>query len=157
MSYGADAPQFFYDVPEAERDRRCRLTEDLCVVDDTHFFIRGSLELPVVDGDGVFVWGMWTSLSKDNFQRITSRWDAPDRDRDPPCFGWLSTALPYTPPTINLKTLVHSRERGLRPRVELEPTDHPLAVDQRTGVNRARIQDFAERLLHPELNESAKT
>jgi hypothetical protein len=30
-----------------------------------------------------------------------------------------------------LKTNVHTRARGLRPTVELEPTDHPLAVEQR--------------------------
>lgn len=28
---------------------------------------------------------------------------------------------------------------GLRPRVELEPTEHPLAVEQRDGIGYARI------------------
>jgi hypothetical protein len=32
---------------------------------------------------------------------------------------------------------------------ELEPTDHPLAVEQRTGITRARVQQFTELLLHP--------
>ena len=32
---------------------------------------------------------------------------------------------------------------------ELEPTGHPLAVEQRTGMTRARVQQIAETLLHP--------
>jgi hypothetical protein len=37
--------------------------------------------------------------------------------------------------------------RGL---VELEPTDHPLAVEQREGITFARVPQIAERMLHPE-------
>jgi hypothetical protein len=38
---------------------------------------------------------------------------------------------------------------GQRPLVELEPTDHPLAVEQREGITIARVQEFAELLQHP--------
>jgi len=43
---------------------------------------------------------------------------------------------------------VHTQPVGVRPVVELEPTDHPLAVEQRTGITVARVQEFAEQLLH---------
>jgi hypothetical protein len=33
--------------------------------------------------------------------------------------------------------------------VELEPTDHPLPVEQRQGITMARVQALAELLLHP--------
>ncbi|WP_412543093.1 DUF2199 domain-containing protein [Longispora sp. K20-0274] len=75
----------------------------------------------------------------------------PGREAEPPYFGWLSTELGlYTPSTINLKTNLHTRPVGQRPLIELEPTDHPLAVEQRCGITRARVQEFAESLLHPE-------
>jgi len=32
------------------------------VIDEQHFFIRGCLEVPVSDGPGPFVWGVWCSL-----------------------------------------------------------------------------------------------
>ena len=32
--------------------------------------------------------------------------------------------------------------------IELEPTDHPLAVEQREGITLARVIEFAERVLH---------
>src|SRR6266542_4166429 len=34
--------------------------------------------------------------------------------------------------------------------IELEPTDHPLGVDQRDGISPSRMQEIATRLLHPE-------
>jgi hypothetical protein len=56
--------------------------------------------------------------------------------------------LPGYPDTVNLKTMVHSREVGRRPFIELEPTDHPLAVEQRQGITWARVQEIAELVLH---------
>jgi hypothetical protein len=44
--------------------------------------------------------------------------------------------------------MVHTREVGQRPRIELEPTDHPLAVEQRQGITRERVQEIAEIVLH---------
>ncbi len=44
---------------------------------------------------------------------------------------------------------VHSQPVGVRPTVELEHTDHPLAVEQCEGITVARVQAIAEQLLHP--------
>ncbi|SFF35346.1 hypothetical protein SAMN05421541_109131 [Actinoplanes philippinensis] len=38
---------------------------------------------------------------------------------------------------------------GRRPLIELEPSDHPLAVEQRTGITLDRVRQIAETLLHP--------
>ena len=45
--------------------------------------------------------------------------------------------------------MLHVREYPMRPWVELEPTDHPLAVVQREGMSRVDAIALAERLLHP--------
>jgi hypothetical protein len=58
------------------------------------------------------------------------------------------TELPCYPSTISLKTRVHLRNNGVRPFVELEPTDHPLAVEQRTGITAARVAEIYSRLEH---------
>jgi hypothetical protein len=148
MDFGADAPLQYYSMPENERKVRCELTSDLCMIDEEHFFIRGCLEVPVVDGPGPFVWGVWTSLSRTSFKRVGELWESPERDKEPPYFGWLSSSLPLYPNTINLKAKVHNRPLGQRPFVELEPTDHPLAVEQRNGITMNRVREIAEALLH---------
>jgi hypothetical protein len=80
------------------------------------------------------VWGVWVSLSADSFLRMSEMWESPTRQTEPPYFGWLSTTLPGYPETLNLKTNVHTQPVGTRPLIELEPTDHPLAIDQRPAL-----------------------
>jgi hypothetical protein len=40
---------------------------------------------------------------------------------------------------LSLKTMVHTQPVGVRPSIELEPTDHPLAIEQREGITVARV------------------
>jgi hypothetical protein len=60
------------------------------------------------------------------------------------------------PDTLLLKTHVHSRV-GMRPCIELEPTNHPLAVEQRVGISGERVREIAElfehKWLHPQWDE----
>ncbi|MBR0969288.1 DUF2199 domain-containing protein [Bradyrhizobium japonicum] len=34
--FSADAPLYFYSIPAGERDSRCALDADTCIVDDAH-------------------------------------------------------------------------------------------------------------------------
>ena len=150
MSYGAAAPDYWYGLPEKERKRRAKLNPDLCVVDDTSFFIAGNIQIPVVDGDGPFSWTVWVSLSPESFNRVGELWYKQGRETEPPFFGWLSTRISIYPDTLNLKTMIQTMPVGIRPHIELEPTDHPLAVEQRRGITMARVQEIAELIEHAE-------
>jgi hypothetical protein len=149
MHYGSPAPALWFHITEADRPQRCELSSDQCVVDGEHFFIVGNVDIPVTDSDEMFSWDVWVSLSETNFLRASELWNAPGRESEPPYFGWFSTSLPGYPETLHLKTMVHTREVGRRPYVELEPTDHPLAVEQRQGITLARVREIAELVLHP--------
>jgi len=149
FSYGSLAPAPYFDIPEAERDTRVLLSPDQCVIDNAHFFVLGRLEIPVLDTDEVFSWLVWVSLSEKNFKQMTELWETEGREREPPYFGWLSTSLPcYDKDTFFLKTNVHTRFVGQRPFIELEPTEHPLAIEQRNGITLKRVQEIAECALH---------
>lgn len=147
-SFGARAPLYYYGVPEAERSARCRLTADTCIVDDTHFFVRGCIEIPVHGVAEPFVWGVWASLSRDHFERFVALLDCELRAQHGPYFGWLSAAITTYPDTENLKTRVHLRDHGVRPWIELEPTDHPLAVEQRAGISVTRLAEIYAACTH---------
>jgi hypothetical protein len=125
-----------------------RLSSDQCVIDNRHYFVLGRIAIPVVGWAEQFVWLAWVSLSQMNFSRACELWDRVGRENEPPYFGWLSSALPYEPSTLNLKVNLHTRPVGERPFVELEPTSHPLAVEQREGISPAKVQRIAERLIH---------
>ena len=149
MSYGADAPAYWQD--EFAEDESSLLESDVCIIEGEHYFVRGTLEIPVIGENEAFSWGVWVSLSPANFQRTLDLMGTDGRESEPPYFGWLSTELPiYGTSTVSLKTNVHTRAVGLRPTVELEPTSHPLAVEQREGITRDRVRRIAEQILHPD-------
>ncbi|CAG6397899.1 DUF2199 domain-containing protein [Streptomyces cocklensis] len=148
MGYSTMAPDVW--EPRFENDPDSMLSSDQCVIRGQHFFIRGLIEIPVIGSEDVFSWGVWVSLSKDNFARALEVWNTEGRETEKPYFGWLSTELAlYSESTTDLKTNAHTRPVGSRPFIELEPTDHPLAVEQRNGITHARVREIATAVLHP--------
>ena len=147
LDFGCKAPDHWFDIPEVERAGRAKLDSDVCIIDETHIFVRGCLEIPVIDIGDKFVWGVWVSVSKPSFQRILDLWSAPIVEDEPPIFGWLCNHLRPYPSTMSLKTNVHLRGGGTRPFIELEPTDHPLSVEQHRGISLERVQELAATLL----------
>ena len=138
---GADRPDPVWDVEESELQRRVKLTPDTCVIDDEHFFIRGVILIPILDTEEHFGFGVWVSQKRENFQIYLEH---PEDATIGPFFGWLSTRIRYYRPadTYLLKTRAHFRGNKLRPSIEVEPTDHPLAVDQREGITMAKAWDI---------------
>ena len=137
---GSDRPDPWWDVAEEERERRIELTSDTCVIDGEHFFIRGVIDIPVDGYPEGFGFGVWVSQKQENFDAYVNE---PGSSEIGPFFGWLSTTIAYYPEdTFLLKTRAHFRGEGLRPRIELEATDHPLAVDQREGITMEKALDI---------------
>jgi len=147
-TFGAHAPLSYYEVPESERASRASLGTDDCVIDGEFFFAKGCLEIPVHGEDDPFVWSVWVSLSEANFAEWASMFDEEHRSHVGPFFGWLNAWLKPYPETMNLKTMVHLRNHGTRPFIELEPTDHPLAVEQRQGISPKRVADLYNVMVH---------
>ncbi|GAA2453848.1 DUF2199 domain-containing protein [Streptomyces macrosporus] len=146
--YSTTAPDVWNE--DFANDPDSMLSSDRCVIKGEHFFVKGLIEIPVLDDGSVFSWGAWVSLSRENFTRAVELWETPGREAERPYFGWLCTELGlYSPSTVNLRTNAHTRPVGQRPFIELEPTDHPLAVEQRTGITLNRVREIAETVLHP--------
>jgi hypothetical protein len=146
LCFGLEAPWRFF-VPENEFARRVLLNADVCVVDEQHFFVRGHIEIPIREYAGPFIFAVWTSLSLPSFRHMFERWEAADRAADPPYFGWLGSTIPVYPETLNLKLSVQSCAPGIVPRITVEPTEHPLALDQRNGISVQRWHQLAHQLM----------
>lgn len=144
----ADAPLHYYSVPESERAIRCDLTSDTCIVDNRFFFLRGNIEIPVHGLEERFCWGVWVSISRENFRLLMQHWEDTERDRIGPFFGWLSADFRGYPAAENLKTNAHLQSPPWRPQIELEPTDHPLAIEQREGISQERLAQIYADYLH---------
>lgn len=146
------APAAYEDLTDAERTR-ATLSSDFCVIehpDQTDRFTRAVLEVPVHGLDEPFRWGVWVSLSESSFARAKALFPLREVPIDEPrLFGWLSSRVfGYTPTTLSLQARLSFRSGNQRPSIELEPTAHPLAVEQREGISVSRVQEIVAPLLH---------
>lgn len=147
-SIGFRAPDPFLEQTE-EVQVAGSLSEDICWYEDDegmHYFVRGCIEVPIHGVSEPFLWGVWVSLSKQSFDRYVETYNSPDTSD---CyFGWLCNYLPYYEKTYALKTNVRPRSGKTRPLIELEATDHPLAVDLHNGLSVSRAQEIAQQVTH---------
>jgi hypothetical protein len=130
---GSDAPIQWADA--LAKDTNSLLTKDLCIVEGQAFFVRGVIEIPVHDYEHEFGWGVWVSHKQENFETYRENRDSASIG---PFFGWLCTKIDYyTESTLSLQTTTHYRAGGLRPRIVMHESEHPLYQEQRDGISLA--------------------
>jgi hypothetical protein len=140
---GMKFPDPYLDVPEHERAARTTFNPDRCTVvdeDGEHFFVRGVIQIPLQGRGEPFGIGAWVSQSRVNFDRYAAN------EKMDPTVGWLVNQIAhYDPTTFLLKARLHFRDSDKRPTIELEPTGHPLAVQQRNGITVAQAWEIIHR------------
>lgn len=152
LDFGYDAPHYWrkdfekvsrsaYMLPSTNRERRKTfLDEDYCAIDDRDFFVRGIINLPIIGTAETLRWGVWGSLSSENFETLLAMDEDPKRTELAAMFSWLSTRIPEYPDTLNLKMHAEIRQLGWRPNFELEPSDHPLSQEYHQGITPERVK-----------------
>ncbi len=140
-SFAAAAPLAYEALSEVEQRERAWLSSEVCVIDDTFFFVRGLIEIPVVGADEPLVWNVWASLSEASVAEYTAVYDDHARTEAGPYFAWLSAAIPLYPDLDTVRACVNVRPLGMRPLITIEPSDHPLSVDQHQGITADRLAE----------------
>jgi hypothetical protein len=143
FAYALDLPDPWVALPEHERQLRSTLTTDRCIIDRTQFCIRGRVEIPVIDFDQTFIWGIWASVSREHYDRIATLWNTEIREHEPPIPATLCSDISLYPSTTGLACTLHLRNAGRRPSIKLAPAKHPLATEQRKGITLERVQEIA--------------
>ncbi len=123
------------------------LDEDICIIDGESYFIRGLIHLPIIGTTETFRWGVWGSLSRENFQKLIAMNDDPKRVELEPMFSWLSSSIEDYPDTLSLKMYAHIQPPRKRPTFELELTDHPLSREHYHGITPERVKEMMMRRL----------
>ncbi|MEQ9541611.1 MAG: DUF2199 domain-containing protein [Deltaproteobacteria bacterium] len=149
-SFGAGEPAQWWLLSSAER-AESELSSDQCIIHaggETSYFVAAVLEIPIAKSTAKLKLQVWVSLSCASFEEAHAHWHDPARTETGPYFGWLSTAVPGYPDTMFLKTRVHQRPVGLRPRLELQVDEHPLAVHQHSGIGPRELAKLLSALMH---------
>lgn len=148
LSFACDFPDMYANLTPDEREARAIIGSDQCVIDGKWFFLRGVVELPLQDADGTFLWGLWASVTEQNYDEIDGLWTV--EGRETPGFSYaarLANALPgYYPSTLNLKVRLHLRPVGQRP-VFIVEDDHELKRSQSKGITMHQAADRSGRLM----------
>jgi hypothetical protein len=149
MSFHAEMPQAWMEIPDGEEEARGQLSSEQCEIDGQRFFMRGLLRIPVHGSDETLDWGVWFELGPDSYQRFCDLWEEEGREREPLHDATLATRLPefLYPETLGLPVQIQTRPVGDRPWV-LVTAAHPLADEQKQGIPPERLQAIWTSLLH---------
>ena len=147
LAYGADAPFNYSLIPDNETEKRCELTQDICVIHNTEFYIKGNLFISV-DNNEEFSWNVWVQIPKKKYERMQESWEDENRILEEPYEGLLSTQLIVYPDTLNLKVKVHTQSVGYRPKIEILEISHPLFLEQESGITMDRVISFAKQIMY---------
>lgn len=148
LCFGIDKPSYYFSIPKDEVERRVVINDDLCIIDQSHYFIRGRLTIPVLDHSENLEFNVWISLSAESFDRVNKAWNEPDRINEPPYFGWLQTLIPGFSDTLNIKTLVHTNEVGRIPTIKVIEENHLLKESQQNGMSLNSVLEIITEIMH---------
>ena len=142
---GYRRPDPYLELPEAERERRAYEDDDLCTIDGDTFMIRCILYLPIGADEGQFGWGVWASVSEDDYYGYLDAWDNDIEDEMPPFVGQIANEIAPYPGSRGLDVTVKTCSGGQRPRLTVVSDSHPLGVDQRQGITVEQWHKIVER------------
>lgn len=152
LSFAADFPDQYANMSSEDRDNRSIIGSDQCIIDSEAFYIRGLLEIPVVDTGEKFLWGLWASVREEIFDELSDSWEKQGRENfHGPFKARLSNKLAVYPNTFKLKMTIRVQPVGTRPLFFIDEDDHPLAIAQRVGMSAHETHELVSRLLHPSI------
>jgi hypothetical protein len=149
LSFSVKAPRSASLIPLNELEQRVVITPDQCVIDDSVFYLRGRIPIPILGLDEPFIWGVWAEISPKNFVRTIELWKTHGRESESPYPGWLDNEIALFGNTINLQVDIQTQVVGRRPHFAISDPHHPLAIEQRKGITISRVIQIAQRILHP--------
>lgn len=75
LCYGSEVLYYYYEVVFYEREECFYLILEFCVMDDEYYFIRGCLEIFIIDYYENFIWIVWVLFSKESYDEVLEKWD----------------------------------------------------------------------------------
>lgn len=150
-SFGCVAPDPWLAQTDEVREEG-KIGSDLCCYADDGrpvCSIRTTLEVPIRGVDEPFLWGVWVSVSWNDFIHYAETWGDPDTSK--PYFGHIANRLPYNGFVYDLTADICPQSDDCRPLVKLHEADHPLYRDFIDGISIEKAQEIvqvAEMVVH---------
>jgi hypothetical protein len=138
-------PQPIFELSEAQRVQRCDIGTDMCAIDRNRFFLRGLLPIPVKGRTIPYRIGLWAEVDEATFGRIYQLWEDPSQKDEPLLAAILANDVPLVPSTVGIEIDIRLIGPTTRPEFFLRNAAHPLAIEQRGGVDAHRALEYGGR------------
>jgi len=139
-------PGPIFALDDEERDARAWLADDFAVLDEDRFFVRGLLELPILELGSRFGYGTWVEVGGDEFRQLLEHWQDPDQFA--PVKGTVANELAPYVGTEGLPATLSPVSVDTLPSVTLDDAAHPLVADQQAGITADRSDELAATVRH---------
>lgn len=105
LKFAADFPDTYANLSRDDRDNRALISSDQCIIDQEQFYLRGCLELPIVNSNHIFLWGAWARVHEKDFDQIHEFWETAGREGAiGPFKGRLANSLSIYPRNSQFET-----------------------------------------------------
>lgn len=143
----AHAPDPWPHASEYEHNGALRmdgdfLSEDFCVLNGEHFFVRAVMAIPVQGMADDFGFGCWSTLSRQNFDKYLESFDSIRPSQEELWSGWLCNRLAHHGDAGPVGVWVQLRPGRQRPLLWVMDDDHPLAIAQEQGLSAEQMMEI---------------
>ena len=149
-AFAFTSPFHYHLLSEEDKDNTATLSEDWCIIEhDTQadHFIRAVLKLPIEGTDDTFEYGVWVSLSENNFVHYMDNFN--EDLEGTTFFGYLCSQISGYESTILIRANVVCGPEGKRPVVFLhgDQEDHQFVSDFINGITKEEADKRTHELL----------
>ncbi len=146
--WGFKLPDVVFSLSYLDKYRRSRSNADLCTLDESRYFLRGLLPVPLSGQDDEFSWGIWVEIDKPIHDLYLSHYND-DLSGEHPALGFIANAIPAFSGLGSEPVEIRFSDAKSRPSFYLLPSSaHPLAAEQRSGISPHRHHQYLEACGH---------
>jgi hypothetical protein len=124
------------------RDREVKENDDLCMISESRFFIRGVLPLPVNDWGRSYNIGLWVEVEEQAFGRVCRLWSDPNQQQEPPFPVSIANSIRGMPNSLGLPAELRLTGPTSRPSIHVVEKSHPLFSQQAEGISAHQAYDY---------------
>lgn len=125
-----------------EIEERCNYSDDIYILDDERYFIRGLIPLPVHDSGTPYCIGTWAEVSLEAFTRIYELWESDSQASEPAFDGQLANSIPSIPGSFGVMLKINLTGPTTRPSFIVNDAGSQLAQQQSMGISRHRAYEY---------------
>jgi hypothetical protein len=142
--FGFRLPDEVHTLAYLDRYLRSRHNADLCTLDESRYFVRCVLGIPLLERQEEFGWGVWVEVAAEDHNNYLKRFH--EAAENAPRFrGSLANEVPGYEQTLGLSVEVQLGREDQRPKLYCHATSiHALAIEQREGISRERHHEILE-------------